>query len=144
MRGAVAVGEKESAVGQERVVGGHEGVATPTLRRLGVLVLRVESRIHRRAFFPDQFALEREFGEILQLLIAGHVEKLLPPLSADFETVTAALKLIAERAHEPALAIEHKNRRMILQIGSSFVDHVQIATSIHSDVVRRLPRELAG
>ena len=64
----------------------------------------VKLRVHRRAFFPDDFAGERELREVLQLLIAGDVEELLVALGAHFEAVAAALKLIAERAHEFARA----------------------------------------
>ena len=61
------------------------------------------SGVHRRALFPNLFAFQRELREILQLLVTGDVEELLPALGAHFEPVAAALELAAERAHELAL-----------------------------------------
>ncbi len=51
----------------------------------------------------------------------------LAALFTDFNTVPAALKLLAERSDVFTGGIEHEDRRMILEFFSSFVDHIQIA-----------------
>src|SRR5438552_18600487 len=99
---AVAIGKKEAAVGQEGEIRLHEGIAPPAFRGLGVLVFGVDSRIHWGAFFPDPFALKSELGEILQLLIAGHIEELLTAFGNDFKPMAAALELTAKSADELA------------------------------------------
>ena len=137
---AVAVGEEKSAVGREGVVRGHEGVAAPALLRRGVFVLEIDARVHRRVFFPDGFAFERELRETLHLLIRGDVEKLFLALGDDFQPMPAALKLISKRADKFPLLIEHEDGRMLLQVLAPLVRDVEQAVAIHRDVVRDLPR----
>ena len=104
-----------------------------------MLALGVELRFHGRAFFPHAFALERELGEIFQLLITGDVEELLAALRVHREPVPAALKLAAERADEFPLRIEDEDRRVILELLAALVDDVEEALAVHGDVVRGLP-----
>ena len=53
--------------------------------------------------------------------------------------MAATLKLRAEGFDELACWIEHKDRRMILLISSSFVNHVQVASFVDGHIMSRLP-----
>lgn len=137
--GAVAIGEKEAAIGKEGVVGGHEGVASPALGGYGIFVGFVDTGIHRSAFLPDWFAFEGELGEVFQLLVAGYVEELFVPFGNDFEAMTAALELVAESADEFAVAVEDENGGVVLLLFEAFVDDVKVLVAIDSDIVGGLP-----
>ena len=142
--GAVAVGEEEAAVGEEGEVRGHEGVAAPAFLGRGVLVLGIEAGVHRGVLEPDEFALEGELGEVLQLLVAGDVEELLAALGADFQAVAAALELVAEGAHELALGIKDEDGRVAGLVLAALVDDVEEAVAIDGDVVGGLPGVFVG
>ena len=141
---AVAIGHVEAgAVRPERDVGRQEHVARLHAGlRAFVFALGVNAGFHRRVSHPNGVALERELGELLETLITGDVEEFFAALVVDFEAVAAALKLLAERADEFAVVVEHEDRRVILLILVPFVDHVQVAGFVERDVVRRLPRVL--
>src|SRR6185503_3934664 len=123
--GAVAIGEKKAAIGQECKIGRHERVAPPTFGRFGVFILGIKPGVHWSAYIPDHLAFDRELGKVLQLLIPSDVEKLFLDLGAEFQAVPTALELTAERAHKSAIAVEDKNRRMLLQVFPSFMNDIK-------------------
>ena len=137
---AVAVGKQEAAVVEERKVGRHEGIASPTFDAFGVFVLAVHATVHRRVFFPNDLALERELGEGFHVLVSAHIKELFLALCAHLDAVATALKLTAKGANEFALLVENKNGRMIFQVLAAFVNDVQQTLRINGDVVRGLPR----
>ena len=137
---AVAVGKQEAAVVEEREVGRHEGIASPTFDAFGVFVLAVHATVHRRVFFPNDLALERELSKGFHVLVSAHIKELFLALGAHLNTVATALKLTAKGADEFALLVENKNGRMILQVLAAFVNDVQQTLRINGDVVRGLPR----
>ena len=111
---------------------------------LRVFFARINARFHRRVFLPDGFALQVELGERLEVLIGADVEELLPAFVANLDAVPAPLELLAERADVFAVGIEHEDRRMVLQVGLPFVNHVHAARLVDGHVVRRLPGEPVG
>jgi hypothetical protein len=117
----------------------HKRIAAPSLHRARVLILGIKVRFHRRALFPDHFALECELGEVLQLLVARDIEELRIAFGANFKTMTASLKLISERTHEFALGIKHEYGWVILQVLAAFMNDVDQAVSVHRHVVSGLP-----
>src|SRR5262249_34279498 len=93
---AVAVGQQEAPIIEEREVGGHEAIAPPLSGGLGVFFRRIDARFHGRVFLPDGFTIECELGKRLQGLISADVQELLSSFGTDFNAVTAPLKLFAE------------------------------------------------
>lgn len=75
----------------------------------------------------------------LEVLVAGHVEKLPALLFSHFESVAAALEFAAEGLDKAALFIKHKNRGMLRLVDPPFVDYVEPILTVHRDIVSRLP-----
>ena len=107
-----------------------------------ILIFRVNARFHRCVPFPNRLASERQLGELFDRLVPRDIQKLFTILFVHFQTMPAALKVLAERPHVLPVGIEHEDRRMILLVFVSFVNHIQIAGLVERHIVRRLPREL--
>ena len=58
--------------------------------------------------------------------------------------MSTPLELVAEGPDELAIWIEYENRRVILQVGSTLMDDVNVARFVDGDVVRGLPSVLFG
>ena len=142
--GAVAVGEQEAAVIEEGEVGGHEGITTPTFHAHFVLVLFVNATVHGGVFFPNCFAFEGQFRKGLYVLIGANVKELLFSFSANFNTVTASLKLVSKGTDKLTLLVEHKNGWMTREICTPFMDDINQTFGIHRHIVGGLPSVFIG
>ena len=141
---AVAIGEQKAAVIEEGEIGGHEGITTPTFHAHLVLILLVNAAVHGGVFFPNCFAFEGQFRKGLYVLIGANVKELLFSFSANFNTVTASLKLVSKGTDKLTLLVEHKNGWMTREICTPFMDDINQTFGIHRHIVGGLPSVFIG
>src|SRR6266404_6112358 len=96
---AIAIGHIKAGVRRTKCdIGRMESIAAPSAGRMRIFVLGVNARLHRRVTHPNRITLQRQLGKLLERLISGYVQTLFAVFLVYFEPVSAALKLLAERA----------------------------------------------
>ena len=99
----------ESAVVEECEIRRQKTFAVPCGRRVRVFSWGVHTGFHRCLLMPHRFAGQRHLVETFHALICGDVEKLLPVFFANFDTMTAALKLTSEGSDKLSFRVKHKD-----------------------------------